>query len=84
MQPARHAQMHQQMGVVLQRENDEFSTAPNGCYHLAFDPAAEGFNRRFCNRAGPKDPGRLKASAFKAGGAEVIYNGLYFWKFGHL
>jgi hypothetical protein len=76
--------MHQQMGVVLQRENDEFSAAPNGCYYLAFDEAAKRFGRWFRNRAVPEDPGRLKALAFKAGGAEVIYNGLYFRKFGHI
>jgi hypothetical protein len=50
---------------------------------LASDPAAKRFNRWFGNRAGPKDPGRLKALAFKAGGFKVIYNGLYFRKFGH-
>ncbi len=84
MQPAGHAQMHQQMAVVVEIENNEFSATANGVNRPAPDLITKRFCRRFRDCAGPENPGRLYGPAFKPGCSEVINNGLYFRKFGHV
>ena len=84
MQAAGHSQMHEQLAIVLEIENNEFSAAPDGCYCPAPDPVTKRFCRRFRDRTGPENPCGLYGLTHEAGCVEVVDDGLYFRKFGHV